>query len=67
VEKDKLVLRGMGAELFYPILDTTTVVDTEAITRTIVERAEKHVQEFSQKTGYIHSKVVEAPELDFLD
>jgi hypothetical protein len=64
-EKDKLVLRGMGEELSYPILDTPTVVDTEAITRAIVERAEKHVQEFSQKTGYIHSKVVEVPELDF--
>jgi hypothetical protein len=64
-EKDKLVLRGMGEELSYPILDTPTVVDTEAITRAIVERAEKHVQEFSQKTGYIFSQVVEVPELDF--
>jgi hypothetical protein len=64
-ENDKLVLRGMGEELSSPILDTPTVVDTEAITRAIVERAEKHVQEFSQKTGYIHSKVVEVPELDF--
>jgi hypothetical protein len=64
-ENDKLVLRGMGEKLSYPILDTPTVVDTDAITRTIVERAEKHVQEFSQKTGYIHSKVVEVPELDF--
>jgi hypothetical protein len=64
-ENDKLVLRGLGEKLSYPILDTPTVVDTEAITRTIVERAEKYVQEFSQKTGYIHSKVVEVPELDF--
>jgi hypothetical protein len=64
-ENDKLVLKGMGEELSYPILDTPTVVDTEAITRTIVERAEKHVQEFSQKTGYIFSQVVEVPELDF--
>jgi hypothetical protein len=64
-EKDKLVLSGMGEELSYPILDTPTVVDTEAITRAIVERAEKHVQEFSQKTGYIFSQVVEVPELDF--
>jgi hypothetical protein len=64
-EKDKLVLRGMGEKLSYPILDTPTVVDTEAITRAIVERAEKYVQEFSQKTGYIFSQVVEVPELDF--
>jgi hypothetical protein len=64
-ENDRLVLRGMGEEFSYPILDNATVVDTKAITRAIVERAEKHVQEFSQKTGYIHSKVVEVPELDF--
>jgi hypothetical protein len=64
-EKDKLVLSGMGEKLSYPILDTPTVVDTEAITRAIVERAEKYVQEFSQKTGYIFSQVVEIPELDF--
>jgi hypothetical protein len=64
-ENDKLVLRGMGEEFSYPILDNATVVDTKAITRAIVERAEKHVQEFSQNTGYIHSKVVEVPELDF--
>jgi hypothetical protein len=64
-EKDKLVLRGMGEELSYPILDNTTVVDTEAITRTIVERAEKYVHEFIQDTGYIHSELVEVPGLDF--
>jgi hypothetical protein len=64
-EKDKLVLKGIEEERSYPILDTPTVVDTEAITRAIVERAEKHVQEFSQKTGYIFSQVVEVPELDF--
>jgi hypothetical protein len=64
-ENDKLVLSGMGEELSYPLLNTPTVVDTEAITRAIVERAEKHVQEFSQKTGYIHPQVVEVPELDF--
>jgi hypothetical protein len=43
-ENSKFVLKGMGEELSYPILDTPTVVDTEAITRAIVERAEEYVQ-----------------------
>jgi hypothetical protein len=64
-KNNKMVLKDMGEELSYPILNTPTVVDTEAITRAIVERAEKHVQEFIQNTGYIHSQVVDVPEIDF--
>jgi hypothetical protein len=60
-EKDKLVLKGMGEQRSY----IPKGVDTKAIAKDIMVLAEKHVQEFSQKTGYIHSKVVEVPELDF--
>jgi hypothetical protein len=43
-EKDKLVLRGMGEALSYPLSNTPTVVDTKEITQAIVERAERHIQ-----------------------
>jgi hypothetical protein len=66
-ENSKLVLKGMGEELSYPILDTPTGVDTKAIAKDIVVLAEKHVKEFIQETGYIQPTTIvqEVPELDF--
>jgi hypothetical protein len=59
---EKLRLYGMGEELFYSISDTPTCVDTKAITQTIVERAEKHVQEFYKETG--ENRITEVIEVD---
>jgi hypothetical protein len=63
-ERGRLVLRGMGEELYYPIWDIPTVVDTKEITRTIVELAEKHIQEFIQNAEYDPPKG-SFPEIDF--
>jgi hypothetical protein len=43
-EKDKLVLKGMEEERFYPMSNTPLAVDTKAITQDIAELAEKYVQ-----------------------
>jgi hypothetical protein len=57
-DDNKLFLKGMGYELFYPILDTPSVVNTKAITQIIVDRADRHVHEFIQEYG-LTSKVIE--------
>jgi putative sterol carrier protein len=46
LEKDKLVLKGMGKRSSYQMSGTSTVVNTKAITQTIVEMAEKYVQKY---------------------
>jgi hypothetical protein len=63
-ERGRLVLRGMGEELYYPIWDIPTVVDTKEITQTIVKLAEKHIQEFIQNAEYDPPKG-SFPEIDF--
>jgi hypothetical protein len=57
-EKNKLSLKGMGDKLSYPISGSLRVVDTKKITRTIVERADRHVQKFI-RDHKITSKVIE--------
>jgi hypothetical protein len=49
--KEKLILTGGGEERSYPFSDILNKGNTKKITREIVVLAEKHVQEFLQKTG----------------
>jgi hypothetical protein len=57
-DDNKLVLKGMGYELFYPISDTPSVVNTKAIAQIIVDQADRHVHEFIQEYK-LTSKVLE--------
>jgi hypothetical protein len=62
-EKYRLRLTGIGEDGYYPISNTTTVVDANEITQVIVKRADQYVQEFLQKTGGNRPKKV--VEIDF--
>jgi hypothetical protein len=48
---DKLLLKTRGEQHTYPIPDTPNAANTKEITQDIVDRADRHVQEFLQKKG----------------